>query len=207
MLTLWGPDGSILLRRPFAAVVPQDRRAGDGRPEPARAARRPRRRPRQPDRGAWRGSSHKAVIMVYLSGGLSHQDTFDLKPDAPDGIRGEFKPIATRVPGIQIGEHLPRDRRRAWTSWPSSARSSACATSIRARRTSDRLPDGRRPSARAGPTSARSSPGCRAGRPGRAALRRPVPAMQHKPYNSPGPGFLGQALPGRRGWMATTWRS
>src|SRR5271170_4814864 len=51
--------------------------------------------------------SHKAVIMVYLSGGLSHQDTFDLKPDAPDGIRGEFKPIPTVVPGIQIGELLP----------------------------------------------------------------------------------------------------
>ena len=50
--------------------------------------------------------------MVYLSGGLSHQDTFDLKPDAPDGIRGEFKPIATRLPGVQIGELLAPDRRR-----------------------------------------------------------------------------------------------
>src|SRR5262245_59245463 len=51
---------------------------------------------------------HKSVIVVYLSGGLAHQDTFDLKPDAPKEIRGEFKPIATRVPGIQVGELLPR---------------------------------------------------------------------------------------------------
>ncbi|MBL8793108.1 MAG: DUF1501 domain-containing protein, partial [Planctomycetia bacterium] len=52
--------------------------------------------------------SHKSVIMVYLSGGLAHQDTFDLKPNAPAEIKGEFKPIDTNVPGIQIGEHLPR---------------------------------------------------------------------------------------------------
>src|SRR5436305_11085588 len=53
-------------------------------------------------------SSHRAVIMVYLSGGLSHHDSFDLKPDAPREIAGEFRPIATRVPGIQISEYLPR---------------------------------------------------------------------------------------------------
>ena len=46
--------------------------------------------------------------MVYLSGGLSHQDTFDLKPLAPKEIRGEFNPIPTSVPGIEFGEHLPR---------------------------------------------------------------------------------------------------
>ena len=43
---------------------------------------------------------HKSVIMVYLSGGMPHQDTFDLKPGAPAEIRGEFNPIATTVPGI-----------------------------------------------------------------------------------------------------------
>ena len=53
-------------------------------------------------------SSNKSVIVVYLSGGIAHQDTVDLKPEAPDGIRGEFQPIETKVPGIQIGEHLPR---------------------------------------------------------------------------------------------------
>ena len=53
-------------------------------------------------------SAAKSVIMVYLSGGLSHHDSFDLKPDAPSEIAGEFRPIATRVPGIRISEHLPR---------------------------------------------------------------------------------------------------
>src|SRR5213082_422481 len=52
--------------------------------------------------------SHKAVIMIFLPGGPSHQDMFDLKQDAPSEIRGEFKPISTAVPGIQICEHLPR---------------------------------------------------------------------------------------------------
>jgi len=52
--------------------------------------------------------SHKAVIMVYLSGGLSHQDTFDLKPQAPKEIRGEFKPIASQVPGVDVCELLPK---------------------------------------------------------------------------------------------------
>src|SRR3989440_6757055 len=52
--------------------------------------------------------SHKAVIMIFLPGGPSHQDMFDLKMDAPSEIRGEFKPISTKVPGIQICEHMPR---------------------------------------------------------------------------------------------------
>lgn len=52
--------------------------------------------------------SHKAVIMVFLPGGPSHQDIFDLKMDAPSEIRGEFRPIPTNVDGIQICEHLPR---------------------------------------------------------------------------------------------------
>lgn len=50
----------------------------------------------------------KAVIMIFLAGGISHQDFVDLKPKAAAGIRGEFKPIDTNVPGIQICEHLPR---------------------------------------------------------------------------------------------------
>src|SRR5436305_12614109 len=52
--------------------------------------------------------SHKAIIMIYLPGGPPHQDMFDLKMDAPSEIRGEFKPISTKVPGIQVCEHLPR---------------------------------------------------------------------------------------------------
>ncbi len=50
----------------------------------------------------------KSCIVVYLFGGVSQLDVWDLKPGAPDGIRGEFKPMATKVPGIQITEHLPR---------------------------------------------------------------------------------------------------
>lgn len=54
------------------------------------------------------GRSHKAVIMVFLAGGPPHLDMFDLKPDAPSGIRGEYKPIPTNVPGLDICEHMPR---------------------------------------------------------------------------------------------------
>lgn len=53
-------------------------------------------------------SNHKAIIMVFLPGGPPHQDMFDLKTDAPSEIRGEFKPIKTSVPGIEICEHMPR---------------------------------------------------------------------------------------------------
>lgn len=54
------------------------------------------------------GSSHKSVIMIFLPGGPSHQDMWDLKMDAPSEIRGEFKPISTNVPGIQICELFPQ---------------------------------------------------------------------------------------------------
>jgi hypothetical protein len=50
----------------------------------------------------------KGAIFVRLAGGPSHMDTFDLKPDAPDTHRGEFKEIATSVPGVRICEHLPK---------------------------------------------------------------------------------------------------
>lgn len=49
----------------------------------------------------------KSCVYVFLSGGLAQQDSLDLKPEAPDGIRGEFSPIDTQTPGIQICEHLP----------------------------------------------------------------------------------------------------
>src|SRR5262245_22214217 len=54
-----------------------------------------------------------SAIFVYLGGGPSHIDTFDPKPDAPDGIRGEFRPIETNVAGIRFSEHLPRLSRTA----------------------------------------------------------------------------------------------
>src|SRR5438132_7262345 len=46
----------------------------------------------------------RSVILLYLLGGAATQDMFDLKPNAPVEVRGEFKPIATNVPGIQICE-------------------------------------------------------------------------------------------------------
>jgi len=54
-----------------------------------------------------RPAKAKSVILLYLLGGAPTQDMYDLKPDAPEKIRGEFKPIDTNVPGIQIGELLP----------------------------------------------------------------------------------------------------
>ena len=62
--------------------------------------------------------------MIFLSGGPPHQDMFDLKMDAPAEIRGEFKPIATKVPGIEICEHLPQ-LAALMDKLASSARSSA----------------------------------------------------------------------------------
>jgi hypothetical protein len=50
----------------------------------------------------------QSVILVYLGGGLSHHDTFDMKPDQPEEIRGNYHPIATNVPGLQISHMLPR---------------------------------------------------------------------------------------------------
>src|SRR5262245_36126389 len=50
----------------------------------------------------------KGCILLFMWGGPAHQDTWDMKPDAPVEYRGEFRPIATRVPGIRICEHLPR---------------------------------------------------------------------------------------------------
>jgi hypothetical protein len=62
-----------------------------------------------PRKGGFAKFSGKAQagILVYLSGGPSHMDTFDLKPDAPAEYRGEFKPIQTNVPGMEICELMP----------------------------------------------------------------------------------------------------
>lgn len=50
----------------------------------------------------------RSAILVFLRGGPAHQDTFDLKPDAPREYRGDFRPVQTSVPGVEICEHLPR---------------------------------------------------------------------------------------------------
>jgi hypothetical protein len=142
-------------------------------------------------------SSHKAVIMVYLSGGLSHHDSFDLKPDAPREIAGEFRPMATRVPGIQIGEHLPRlagimDRLAIVRSIVglrdehSSFQTLTGYTMNTARR--EGKPNAGSVIARVlGPAS-----------PIVPAFVDLFPTMQHRPYNSPGPGFAGPAAAGAK---------
>ena len=60
-----------------------------------------------------RPAKARTVIYVFLSGGLSQLDSFDPKPDAPDAIRGEFRPVATRTPGVRVCEHLPLLARRS----------------------------------------------------------------------------------------------
>ena len=57
--------------------------------------------------GERRGARAKSVLLVYLGGGLTHHDSFDPKPDAPAEIRGEYKPISTCLPGVQVSEKMP----------------------------------------------------------------------------------------------------
>ena len=59
------------------------------------------------------GRRPKSVLIVFLTGAASHIDTFDPKPDAPPEVRGEFASVATKVPGLRVGEHLPRLAARA----------------------------------------------------------------------------------------------
>jgi hypothetical protein len=55
----------------------------------------------------------RSVIVAFLTGAPSHLDTFDVKPDAPPEVRGEFKAVATKLPGVHVSEHLPRLAARA----------------------------------------------------------------------------------------------
>lgn len=134
--------------------------------------------------------SHKAIIMIYLPGGPPHQDTFDLKLGAPSEIRGEFKPIRTNVPGIQICEHLPRmaammDKLAVIRSM-ADARDDHTDFMCLTGRTKSNQPPGGWPSFGAviskvlGPTDSAVPP-----------FIGLEPRMQHKPYNAATPGFLG----------------
>lgn len=136
------------------------------------------------------GQSHKAIIMIYLTGGPPHQDMVDLKPHAPTEIRGEFQPIQTNIPGIEISEHMPRVAAmmdkfaliRSLVGAEDRHSSFQCVTG----RTFRSQPQGGWPEI--GSVLSR--------------LRGPVdpsvpPAidlsmhMEHLPYNLPGPGYLG----------------
>src|SRR6266542_5373387 len=73
-----------------------------------------------------RGSAN-SCILIYLLGGPPQLDTFDLKPNAPVEIRGPFRPLATRDPGVHICEHLPRLAQMTnLLSFPSSLSSPGC---------------------------------------------------------------------------------
>lgn len=139
------------------------------------------------------GARHKSVIMVYLSGGMPHQDTFDLKPDAPAEVRGEFRPIQTTVPGTQFCELLPK--------LSMVADQCSIVRSIVGQRDEH--------------SSFQNLTGFTMGEVQRdgipnfgsvvAQLQGPVneitppfvdlfPTMQHRPYNSTGAGYLGSAF-------------
>lgn len=139
--------------------------------------------------------SHKSIIVVYLSGGLAHQDTFDLKPNAPAEIRGEFKPINTNVPGIQIGEMLPMMSRCAdkmtlvrsivgladeHSSWQNM-----CGVGMDTARREQKPHFGAVTSKMLGPVDPLIPP-----------FVDLFPTMQHKPYNSPHAGKLGRSAAG-----------
>lgn len=133
---------------------------------------------------------HKSVIMIYLPGGPPHQDLFDLKMEAPREIRGEFRPIRTNVPGIEICELLPRlasimDKLVVIRSVVGSVGDHdafQCMTG----RSKNREPQGGWPELGAtlsklgGPVNAAVPP-----------FINMAPKMQHRPYNAGFAGFLG----------------
>jgi hypothetical protein len=136
--------------------------------------------------------SRKAIIMIYMCGAPPHQDMFDLKMDAPSEVRGEFHPIETNVPGIEICEHLPRlakimDKlvpiRTVYGSPNGSHDSFICYTG----RAVDRQPPGGWPSV--GATLSKLYGARDTAVPPFIGLS---PTTGHPPYGSPGhPGFLG----------------
>lgn len=140
------------------------------------------------------GRSRKAVIMIYLCGAPPHQDMYDLKMQAPAEIRGEFQPIATAVPGIEICEHLPRlakimDKlvpiRSMYGSPDGNHDSFICYTG----RSFREQPPGGWPSV--GSTLSKLLGPAAADVPPFVGLS---PRAGHPPYGSPGhPGFLGAA--------------
>jgi Protein of unknown function (DUF1501) len=137
----------------------------------------------------------KSVIMIYLTGGLAHQDSFDMKPNAPAEARGEFHPIDTNVPGIQICELLP--------NLAAMADKYALLRSIVGLRdehssfqTITGFPKGeaeRNGYPHFGSVVSRVQGNTS---PTIPAFVDMFPTMQHRPYNSPGPGNLGPRFAG-----------
>ena len=138
-----------------------------------------------------RGKSEKAVIIVYLPGGPPHQDMYDLKMDAPSEVRGEFSPVGTNVPGIQICEHLPRMAKmadkfafiRSLVGAKDRHESFQCVTG----RLNDKAPPGGWPEIGSVVSKVR---GGGPEVPGYVNLSQ---QMKHTPYNQGRPSFLGVA--------------
>lgn len=99
MLSIWGPETKLCDRISRREILKIGALGMGGLSLPQLL---------QAESASGRGKRHKAVIMIYMCGAPSHQDMYDLKMDAPAEIRGEFRPIDTKVPGFQICEHLPR---------------------------------------------------------------------------------------------------
>jgi Protein of unknown function (DUF1501) len=137
-------------------------------------------------------SAAKSVIMVYLTGGLGHQDTFDLKLDAPAEIRGEFQAISSSVPGCQVGELLPLTAECAHR-W-SVVRS---LVGLRDEHSSFQNVTGfsMDESQREGKPNFGSIVSHKLGQSDSSvpAFVDLFPTMQHRPYNSPQSGVLGPA--------------
>ncbi len=134
--------------------------------------------------------SHKAVIMIYLPGGPPHQDTFDLKLDAPSEIRGEFRPIPTNLPGLQICEHLPRiaticDKLAVIRSMSDAVDDHSDFMCMTGRRKNNQPPGGW---PTFGAVTSKILGATDASVPPFVGLE---PRMQHRPYNAATPGFLG----------------
>lgn len=137
-----------------------------------------------------RGSSNKSIIMVYLPGGPPHQDMFDLKMEAPSEIRGEFRPMGTSVPGIQICEHLPRLAKitdklaiiRSMVGAKDRHESFQCMTG----RLNERNPPGGWPEIGSVVSKVQGTPN-----PTLASYVNLSPKMRHFPYNFGHPSFLG----------------
>ena len=137
------------------------------------------------------GRSHKAIIMIFLPGGPPHQDMYDLKPHAPAEIRGEFQPIATNVPGIEVCELFPRlagmmDKFsiiRSLVGATGQHHAFQCLTG----RNDRNQPPGGWPALGAALSKVRGQV-----HPGMPAFVGLSPRMGHMPWSDPGPaGFLG----------------
>ena len=139
------------------------------------------------------GRSHKALINIYLPGGPSHLDTFDLKPGAPAEVRGEFRPMKTNVPGMEICELFPRlakiaDKFAIIRSLADSDSRHDCCQCMTGRKRGERAPQGGWPMLGSWVSSLQAG---RRGVPANVALMYPT---RFRDWGNPGDaGFIGPA--------------